>query len=141
MTYIKVINSLFSEETSIPNDDGWDRANTSTTHYIEGFKVSEEYYDLPIDFTPEYDTVYFLLYGVYSTGDSFEFDESRGIEFLGLYGKRETADLNLERIEAFTDIGPITLLTDFGINYDIYIPWNGYFERLEYLRIDQIYRK
>lgn len=146
MTNIRILECTRTQETSTPDsDDKWDRADTSTSHDIKGFEISEKYFDLTIDFTPEYGIVYFLLYGVYSSGDSFGHDAGYGIEFLGLYEKHKTADLNLKRVEALT-VGTrpaprVTLLTDFGIDYEIYVPWFGYFERLDYLRIEQVFRQ
>ena len=130
-------------ETDSPDpDDRWDRASTSTSYDIEGFEISKKYYDLSTDFEPEFNVDYHLLYAVYSSGDSFGHDVGYDIEFLGLYEKKETADLNLKRItdRKKEDEEPTTLLTDFGMCYEFYIPWFGYFESLDYITIETIRR-
>lgn len=141
MVSIKIIKTSYIEETSTPDSsDEWDRGNTETTHGIEGFEVESKWTDLTVDFEPKYDLTYFLLYAVYSTGDSFGHDEAAGIEFLGMFENYETAELNMKRVEAMTNFGSCTLLTDFGMNYDMYVPWFGYFESLNYIRIQKIQR-
>lgn len=141
MPSISIIKTSVVEETSTPDpDDEWDRADTSSTHYIDGFEVESKFYDLSVNFEPDYDSTYFLLYAVYSTGDSFGHDHAASIEYLGLFENYETAELNMKRVEAMTDFGSCTLLTDLGMDYDVYIPWFGYFESLNYIRIERISR-
>ena len=131
------------EETDTPDPDSrWDRASTHTEHFIYSFEVGSNYYDLSIDFDPEFDVDYYLLFAVYSTGDTFGYDAGYNIEFLGLYEKPETADMNKKRVESRTkdDNEPATLLTDFGIDYEFYIPWFGYFENLDHIDVETIRR-
>lgn len=141
MASIRILKMSPTEETSTrdPTDE-WDRPDTSTTHFIEGFTVESKWHDFSVDFEPNYDSTYFLLYAVYSTGDSFGHDHNGGIEYLGLFENYETAELNLKRVEAMTDYGSCTLLTDFSMDYDVYCPWFGYFESLSYIKIESISR-
>ncbi len=144
MTSISIIRDASCTETSVPDpEDRWERAHTSTEHYIYGFRVTGTYFDLAVRFEPEFEVDYYLLYAVYSTGDTFGHDAGGNIEFLGLYEKYETAQMNLMRVQARTsnDDAPVTLLTDFGIDYEFYIPWFGYFEGLDYVTIETIQRK
>ena len=144
MTSIHIVRDLSTEETTTPDpDDRWERANTSTQHLIYGFEVTESSFDLAVRFEPEFEVDYYLLFAVYSTGDTFGHDVGSGIEFLGLYEKVETAELNRKRVEGKSSIDDytVTLLTDFGIDYDFYIPWFGYFEGLDYIDIETVRRK
>ncbi len=141
MPAISILKTSLLEKTSIPDsNDKWDRADTLTAHRISGFKVDSKFYDLSVAFEPDYDSTYFLLYGVYSTGDSFGHDEASCIEYLGMFENYETAELNMKRVEAMTDFGSCTLLTDLGMDYDVYIPWFGYFESLNYIKIERVSR-
>lgn len=65
-----------------PNDR-WDRDDTASSYTINGIvKVGEdEYQDLTVPYEVEKNTNYFLLYCVYSTGDSFGHDADGRIEF------------------------------------------------------------
>lgn len=141
MTSIRILETCWTEETSIPDpEDRWDRASTSSSHSIEGFEVDVKWNDLTVSFEPDFNVPYFLLYAVYSTGDSFGHDAGANIEYFGLFEKYETAKLNEKRLKTMTDGGPCTLLTDFGIDFDIFIPWFGYFERLDYIDIEKVQR-
>ncbi len=141
MVSIRIIKTSPREEIGSRDlTDEWDRANTSTTHFIEGFTVESKWHDFSVDFEPNHDSTYFLLYAVYSTGDSFGHDQDGAIEYLGLFENYKTAELNMKRVEAMTDFGSCTLLTDVGMDYDVYIPWFGYFESLSYIRIEKVSR-
>ncbi len=151
MSEIYIVRDFECEETSVPDpEDRWERANTSTQHYIYGFEVDNGSFDLAVRFDPEFDVDYYLLFAVYSTGDTFGHDAGGNIEFLGLYEKDETAELNQKRVEAQSSMdepeadyfhSTVTLLSDFGIDYDFYIPWFGYFESLDYITIETVRRK
>src|SRR5210317_84780 len=86
-------------------DDEWDRDDTYTDHNIEGFRAAPEedskYFDLVVPYEPEFDKEYYLLYAVYSTGDSFGHDDGSGIEYIGLYTENEldVARENLDRVK------------------------------------------
>lgn len=130
-----------SHETNLGGsepDYQWTRDSTSTSHNIRGIKLSKAG-DLEVSFKPIIGQTYFLLYVLYSTGDSFGHD-SGNIEFIGLYRTDEVAKRNAERIrksredyEKKCDVASfsVELETGAGKLYKTNTPWNGYFESLE----------
>ena len=148
---VEIIDDIYCQETSEADpDDSWDRANTSTDHNIVGFRAALEsdskYYDLAVPFEPDFETTYYVLYAVYSTGDSFGQDDGRGVEFIGFYTENELdiANENRRTIEAprKSDSYSITLRTPTGgRSFKQATPWDGYFEHLDYVDIASIERQ
>jgi hypothetical protein len=112
-----------------------------SSHNINGImEVGEdEHYDIMVPYEVEKNKGYFLLYCVYSTGDSFGHDADGCIEFVGLFKTEEEAVENLKRIEAHykdrsksIDDYNVKLINEDGKEYDLYTPWCGYFESLSY---------
>jgi len=114
-------------------DERWDGDDLSMDHSIEGFNLVEGYGDLEVGFEPDFDKTYFLLYGIYSTGDSFHHEEGR-IEFVDLYEDREVAWENYRRLEKSNEY-TVTLKHESGKEYGFYVPWRGYFENLSSLDV------
>jgi len=148
---IRIEDDTYGHDTSEPDPtDEWDRASTHTDHSIQGFRVGSEddYGDLTVPFEPEKGVDYYLLYVVYSTGDSFGSDSGAGIEYIGLYSadELELAKENERRIEAHNrqreGAGQLQLIMNHGRNveYGVHVPWKGYFEHLDYTRIESVQR-
>jgi hypothetical protein len=158
---------LYVTEPGDP-DDRWDRDNTATEHYIRGIRVvgEKDYYDLQTAFDIDPKRPYFLMYAIYSTGDSFGHDEGR-IEYVGLFEELEFAHENVARIRRHNEIyqqlndrwyrsskqmskeqlkkleksfEPYTvrLVTEDGQEYDVHVPWHGYFERLIDVEVEPV---
>ena len=117
-----------------------DRGTTTTSHQIKGFTVSRDeksYRDFPVDFEPQYGLAYYLLYAIYTTGDSFGRDHGAGIEYYGLFkpeeveaGKRLMAALKANKKE-------------YSIEHEgktYHCPWTGYFESLDELELSPAVR-
>jgi len=148
---IEIIDESYGETIREPQeDDNWDRGDSSTDHNITGFRAAPEetsrYYDLIVPYEPEFDTTYYVLYAVYTTGDSFGYDSGAGIEYIGFYTKDElaVAKANLHKIETNknTEGFSIKLKTpDGGKTFDQHTPWVGYFESLDYADITSIERQ
>lgn len=134
-------------------DDEWDRDNTSTDHFIEGVAVyhkgdwgSEMHGTVEFDLVP--DKPYYLLYGIYSTGNSFGYDEGE-IEFVDLYESVEFAEEMKQRLEKHNEQrdsdderDSVTLKAEkSGKKIDFLVPWMGYFEHLSYVEIETVYLK
>ena len=149
---IKQSHSYVTEQGS--RDDEWDRDNTAEEHYIEGVAISSNRRFQTVDGTVSFDLVpektYFLLYGIYSTGDSFGYDEGR-IDFIDLYESLSFAVEMRDRVEAHATTDGVkykwddasqyyvTLLSEkTGKEYKYAVPWNGCFERLSYLEIQEV---
>jgi len=145
---IQVEDDAYCSETSEADpNDSWDRADTSTSHSVEGFRAADEkegkYFDLVVPYEPEFDKTYYLLYVVYSTGDSFGHDEGSSIEYIGFYKESEldTAHENKRTIEQFEDDTYHVMLRDpTGKEFQQHTPWRGYFEHLDYVEIKEVTR-
>lgn len=147
---IEVEDDLHGHDTSEADpDDEFSRPSTHTEHNIISFKVHPEtqYGDVVVPYEPERGVDYYLLYVVYSTGDSFGSDSGSSIEYIGLYTNDELniAKENERRIETH-DTGKhdtdtmLRLLMPNTTDFDIYVPWQGYFESLDYVDIATIQR-
>lgn len=104
-----------------------------TFTYTETTANDGRWYDMMVPFKPEADRPYYLIYGVYSTGDSFG-SRSGVIHFVGLFENEEDATEIAKLIEKIDGY-------QYSINYkgqDYHIPWTGYFESLERLEMKPI---
>jgi len=146
-TGIQIIDDTYVEETSEVNyDDKWDRADTYTSHDIRGFVINEKYNDLLLGFKLEKDIDYYLVYVVYSTGDSFGHDSGYGIEYIDMYKTYEEATkvqkaLENESPEFKYGVGEnmIQIKNHMGQDYDLYTgAWKGYFESVDNIDIATI---
>jgi hypothetical protein len=149
---IEIIDDAYGEVTrSGDPSDKWDRDDTHTSHNVQGFKAKLEkeggYFDLTVPYEPEFDETYYLLYVVYSTGDSFGHDAGSGLEAIGLYKKDEldVAKDNERRIEKhYRSKDPdfnVELITSSGKKFQQHTPWVGYFESLDYTEIADVRRQ
>lgn len=135
MSKIKVIDKVISEIEGESID---------TIHIIEGIELSERYFDLDVPFDVTDDKIYYLVYGIYNTGDSFHSDTGE-IEFVDLYENEDDAYDCQKVLEAhykvYIDNNKIEfcdLTRSNGIKYRFHAPWIGYFEELCYLQIDMV---
>ena len=133
MNYLHLRTRNKSVDTSRPDPtDSWDRADTHTTWYVEGLGLQDTDYS---DSVPNYlaakvgDTLW-VLYAVYSTGDSFGRDEDANLEFINVFARRE--DAITARHSLADGNPPYTLSNGQTITFG-WIPWNGYFESLSYM--------
>jgi len=147
---IEITDESYSEEMREPQDDGWDRGDSSVSHNITGFRAAPEkegkYYDLVVPYEPEFGVTYYVLYAVYSTGDSFGHDSGAGIEFIGFYTEDEldVAKENLRKVETSRqaeDYSVILKVPSGSRTFDQHTPWVGYFESLDYADITSIERQ
>jgi hypothetical protein len=103
LTKVYIKHTSEGHTTSSPNSsNSWDRADTSTSHYVEGITLEYPLYNyesLEVPFAIVPNKIYYLLYTVYSTGDSFGHDKDRSIDFIGLYENLAVAEENLSRIQ------------------------------------------
>lgn len=148
---LEIVDDSYSTETSEPDpDNSWDRASTSTDHNILGFKAApesnEKYYDILIPYAPLFEERYYLLYVVYSTGDSFGHDEGSSIEYIGFYksSQLDIARENKCKINDFarntTNSYSVKLKSPEGKVFDQAVPWKGYFESMDSMEIIEIKR-
>jgi hypothetical protein len=145
--YIKVIDDTYTKVTR-PHDpeDQWSGEDTYTSHSIEGIEIvkKNEYYDLETEFKILPNKDYYLLYAIYSTGDSFSHHEGK-IDYIYLYktaSKAEAAKTILENHDTeskdWDERFNKTIKTEKGKNLKLYISWAGYFESLTSVNIEMV---
>ncbi len=134
MKYLELLRTSHSVDTSEADpNDSWDRPNTYTTHRVEGLRLCDKdgYGCLPVDDDIKSGDTLWVLYAIYSTGDSFGHDEGGQFEWLSWHRTEELAQKNLSAIEA----GASSLTLDNGKRQDFYRGWDGYFESLDSLEV------
>ena len=156
---IRIIDKCYTYVTrqSDPNDS-WDQDDTGTSHNIVGIEIATVggYYDISVPFDIEQGKEYFLVYGIYSTGDSFHHEEG-SITYVDLFQTHEKAMECVHRLEEHhrVHVGLETyypnkkrekppkgyvdytcvLMDDSEKEYKFHVPWHGYFERLSSLEV------
>jgi len=107
-------------------DDAWSRESTSTDWEMpDDYTVlsADRYGAIPLTFMPEEGKDYFMVYYIWSTGDSFGNDESSNCEIHGIYKTEEEAKAEEKKLGEVTDHS---------------VPWNGEFESLVTLETKRI---
>lgn len=129
--YAKILFENFSEESRAPtSEDDWDRGDTTTYWTIPStFDVTEEmdWHSEPLGFEPIPGQMYYMVYAIWSTGDSFGHDERAHCESFGIYKTEKEAEARkaaLEKPEKQSKKG-----------HTKYLPWEGYFEHLDEMEI------
>lgn len=144
-TKIYVKHTSYTEITRDrdPNDD-WDGDDTSTTHYIEGLslKGGHEYCYYPGEIKAG--EKLYLVYAVWSTGDSFHRDDRGQIDFISVHKTRESAEKNRKILEQHSknyndiyDTWTAKIFLDNGEEYKYHVGWLGYFEYLDYINVEE----
>jgi hypothetical protein len=122
-------------------EDNWDRGNSGTDWTIGGISLGarDSERSLPADFDVQVGDKVFVVYAVYSTGDTFGHDEGAYLEVLSFHKNREIAERNLAAAEGRTrrDRSQLVLEFDSGGKVERYCPWDGYFESLDYARLEE----
>lgn len=142
--YLDLVTSSYGHNTSEADpDDRWSRASTSTSWTVEGVRLSEKdgHQSLAADFPVQIGDVVHVLYAVYSTGDSFGHDEGAYLEFLSVHKDYEVAKRNLEAVQGRdTAKNKYTMVLEFdsGGKVERHCPWDGYFESLDYVRLESL---
>lgn len=145
---IEIVNDKSHDITREPSDDDtWDRGDYHTYHNIEGFRVHgpDHYFDLVTPYQPRFGTLYYLLYVIYSTGDSFGHTTDGGIEYIGIY-KKDQVQIAVKN-KAIIEAPPserkkrdLELYSPEGKKFKTYAPWEGYFESLSRIDIIGVHR-
>lgn len=143
MKYLELQYDSYSENTRESNeDDAWDRGDTDTSWTFLGVNLTQHdsQYALPVedDIKPG-DTVY-VVTAVYSTGDTFGHDAGHCMEFISYHKNSEIAYRNKKNIEAGLNKDKAynyTIELDNGNTVSRYCPWDGYFESLDYVEVNE----
>ncbi len=137
MGYLELIYSSYSEDTSeVDPEDSWDRPNTATTYDVRGLKLVDQdgYKRLPVDDDVSVGDDLWVVYAVYSTGDTFGHDEGGGFEWLSYHRTEEAA----QKAKSDDEQGSDFITLDNGKQQKFYRSWDGYFESLDSLEIKRL---
>lgn len=130
MTKIYIKKTKYTESTREPSsNDDWDRGDTSSYWTFDGPFLNKprlrsrddyEVVTTDIDFKPG-DLCYVVM-AVWSSGDSFGWDDYYYADEFGAYRTAEEASAREEELRGKPKKG-------------VYVPWGGYFDRFEYVEI------
>mgnify|MGYP001767213161 CR=1 FL=1 len=143
---ISVVNDSYTEVTRKADpDDNLVANDTYTNNNIIGIKIDSKYYDInaiPFEILPDKD--YYLLYVIYSTGDSFSHHEGR-IDYVELYDDESLAEKSAKMIEddykdwrKKEDKWNVNILNSSGKIFQFYCPWKGHFEGLTSVEVENV---
>lgn len=150
------------------NNDGEDstesycyRGTTNTSHTVEGLELVDRYPDVTCCFpVVEGDDVY-LVYVIYSTGDSFGHDTDSSIVFIDVFQNKEKAEATAQLIRkhadwyleknarwarldqkkkdqpSFKDSYSLEYIRENGKKNTLSTSWNGYFESLSSVVVEK----
>lgn len=145
------IRILYDQYCNVINesnpDDRWDKDDVSWFTTINGlskninknysdYSPRSSYENMTIPFEVDDDKAYFLLYAIYSTGDSFHWEEGR-TDFICLFEtieKAEEARTILKNASGYS----ANILLENETEFRYHIPWNGYFERLQSIEVQLV---
>lgn len=121
------------------HEDEWDRDSTSTSWSFGDLtfikpQIWGRSESMLTDFPVKVGDEVFVVVAVYSTGDSFGHDAGANVEVLGIYkscGKAKKAKLAADECKDSN----LVVKTESGKNLELYCPWNGYFESLDYVEV------
>lgn len=146
--YLDVIyktNCLVLEDTYGHEGPYTGYTHDSCSYVVERLSLAKNHGDLVVGFEPNIKEKYYLLYAVYSTGDSFSRHEGGGIYFVDLYKDLDLAELNKKIIEDnhqyyknSDNFASLDILDQVGNLVKLSPPWQGYFEELDYIAIEPI---
>lgn len=115
----------------------WREDNTVTIHdtfqaIASNSKLGRDrYYDVHVGFEPVKDRDYYLVFGIYSSGDSFG-RETGKVAFIELFE---------DESKAHEFVKLIGKTSEYSVKFDdvtYYIPWVGHFESLEVCDVKRV---
>jgi hypothetical protein len=118
-------------------DDEWGADDTNTSWSLRGIMLSDTdgQHALPADFPVEIGETVYVVYAIYSTGDSFHHADGEYLEVLSFHKDSARAYRNKAAAEGpRKDRHDMTIEFDSGAKVQRYCPWDGYFESLD--RVD-----
>ena len=117
-----------------------DWSSSYTNNLKDIVRKTNEYPDIvsSLDIAPG--TRALIVWAIWSTGDSFGRSAGSNAEAFGIFTDIKSADELKEALELHTDCdNERSLTTSDGQEFKIgYMPWDGYFESLDGVRIDVV---
>lgn len=145
ITKIALVGKWHTESTGGWSDeDDWSRDSTYTEWYIDKVVRYEVASKSKLNILDTINTKHkgkcYLVYAIYSTGDSFGTDESANLELIWVFNDKNLAEKAKEEIvtnyESYKgDRLPCYIEIDKGEVHLFNTPWIGYFENLETVEI------
>jgi hypothetical protein len=118
-------------------DDRWDADDTSTSWSLRGIMLSDVdgQHALPADFPVEIGDTVYVVYAIYSTGDSFHCADGEYLEVISFHKDRARANRNMAAANGpHASRHEMTIEFENGKKITRHCPWDGYFESLD--RVD-----
>ncbi len=126
-------------------DDSWDRDDLSTSWDISNniLETDTQFPDIVSSKKLDFEKEYFLVYVIFSTGDSFHHHSGYDCRLIDVFEHKENAQKLVEMIEKQNenyqsnqrDLGEnaysMTYTDESGETKQISCDWNGYFERID----------
>lgn len=146
ISYLNILYRNYSKE--YPNEFNSEYYNTSNDYNIYGLKLAEnnKYFDITIEGNVERGDILYLVYGEYESGDSFH-RETGCVEFVDVFRDKQNAYICQKELEnhykkheneSYLDAFYCQLKRENGTLYQYSIPWNGYFERLNFIEVVEL---
>lgn len=148
-----VIDHSVSTTTRESSDNGeWDRGDTETTHSIKGLTRArdDEYSNLAYNLELDSGDSAWLVFVIYSTGDSFGNDDGQCLMPIALFDSCEKAercvvkieknekDYQTEKLKRSMDAWTVEYRDNCGIKRSFSAAWRGYFESLDSIEVEQV---
>lgn len=135
-TNLKILHNSYTYTTrERSSDDDWDRGDTSTDHTVNGVVIGEDHHGISVSGEIKSGDTVWLVYAVWSDGDSFGNEQNARIEFFTAHRYENQATANA-RILCDAEGFGADIFLDNGTQFKTSIPWNGYFESLSYVRAE-----
>lgn len=122
-----------------PNDS-WDRGNTHSEHTLKHIRIAKDgnYPCITYPGLVKPGEKVYLVYAVYSTGDSFGHDTDRCLELISVHKDIDIARFNYQKVK--TSIAhdynyTLEISQDNGQVVPVSCPWLGYFESLSLVKV------
>jgi hypothetical protein len=134
MTYLHLNVSKFTWETRQADPYvRYDRADTVTQWDVHGISLSDKdgEYALPVDFPVQVGDKVYVVYAIYSSGDTFHRDVSSNFEVISFHKNYDIAMKNQEALQELHKNAQMQIEYDSGAVVKRYCPWDGYFESLD----------
>lgn len=154
-----LLDETYVEQTTEPDTSGdgyCDRGETYTDHSILGI-CPDKHGDIVTDIDVPVDGTAYLVYVVWSTGDSFGHDACKNLTAVHLFDSREKAEACAKAIEDHAELKrrleyqtrktresrgfsefSVKYIGNDGTEMTEYAGWNGYFESVDRVDVEQV---
>jgi hypothetical protein len=114
--------------------------DTTTEWAVKGLSIGKGGHGLYVSGKANAGDTVWLVYAVYSTGDSETFRRDGAIEFVSVHRDEQVARKNAQALADLDEDAmwgtKIPLALDTGEEIQYLVPWCGYFEHLSYVQCE-----